>query len=129
MLQAILKALAGAAALLALAAPAAAGGLRVDPVLLELNAPATAGSFTLHNDSAGKIAVQTRVYRWSQADGKETLEPATDVVASPPVVNLEPGADHIVRCVRLNKQPVQREEATASSSISFRPSALGPSAR
>ena len=82
MLQAILKALAGAAALLALAGPAAAGGLRVDPVLLELNAPAAAGSFTLHNDGAGKIAVQTRVYRWSQADGKETLEPATDVVAS-----------------------------------------------
>ena len=55
--------------------------------------------------------VQTRVMRWSQADGKESLEPTTDVVASPPTVKLTPGADYVVRVVRVSKRPVRGEES------------------
>ena len=85
-----------------------AAQLRVEPVLLELNAPAAAGSLTLRHDEDTEIVVQTRVMRWSQADGKETLEPTTDVVASPPTVKLSPGADYVVRVVRVSKRPVTR---------------------
>lgn len=103
-------------AIVALAAAfAGAGGshaaqLRVEPVLLELNAPAAAGSLTLRHDEDTEIVVQTRVMRWSQADGKETLEPTTDVVASPPTAKLSPGADYLVRVVRVSKRPVIGEE-------------------
>ncbi len=88
-----------------------AAQLRVEPVLLELNAPAAAGSLTLRNDEDTDVVVQTRVMRWSQADGKEILEPTTDVVASPPSVNLAPHADYVVRVVRVSKQPVRGEES------------------
>jgi fimbrial chaperone protein len=88
-----------------------AAQLRVEPVLLELNAPAAAGSLTLRNDEDAEVVVQTRVLRWSQADGKETLEPTTDVVASPPTVKLAPGADYVVRVVRVSKRPVRGEES------------------
>ena len=88
-----------------------AAQLRVEPVLLELNAPAAAGSLTLRNDEDSDVVVQTRVMRWSQADGKETLEPTTDVVASPPTVKLAPGADYVVRVVRVSKRPVRGEES------------------
>lgn len=88
-----------------------AAQLRVEPVLLELNAPAAAGSLTLRHDEEAEIVVQTRVMRWSQADGKETLEPTTDVVASPPTVKLSPGADYLVRVVRVSKRPVIGEES------------------
>jgi fimbrial chaperone protein len=88
-----------------------AAQLRVEPVLLELNAPAAAGSLTLRNDEDNEVVVQTRVVRWSQADGKETLEPTTDVVASPPSVKLAPGADYVVRVVRVSKRPVRGEES------------------
>lgn len=90
---------------------AGAAQLRVDPVLLEMNVPAAAGTLNLRNNEDVGITVQTRVLRWTQADGKETLEPTTDVVASPPAVNLAPGADYIVRVVRVSKQPVRGEES------------------
>jgi fimbrial chaperone protein len=91
------------------AAPAAQ--LRVEPVLLEMNAPAAAGTLTLRNDEDSEVTIQTRVLRWSQSAGRETLEPTTDVVASPPAVTLAPGADYIVRVVRVAKQPVRGEES------------------
>ncbi len=100
-----------AAGLLGGAGEAAAAQLRVEPVVLELNAPAAAGSLTLRNDEDGNVVVQTRVLRWSQADGKETLEPTTDVVASPPSVTMSPGADYVVRVVRVSRQPVRGEES------------------
>ena len=99
------------AAALAGARGSHAAQLRVEPVLIELNAPAAAGSLTLRHDEEAEIVVQTRVMRWSQADGKETLEPTTDVVASPPTVKLSPGADYVVRVVRVSKRPVSGEES------------------
>jgi fimbrial chaperone protein len=98
-------------ALLGSAHPSLAGQLRVEPVLLELNAPAAAASLTLRGGDDGEVVVQTRVMRWSQANGKETLEPTSDVVASPPSVKLAPGADYVVRVVRVTKRPVQAEES------------------
>jgi fimbrial chaperone protein len=99
------------AALIGSTGAAPAAQLRVEPVLLEMNAPAAAGTLTLRNDEEGQVTVQTRVLRWSQTTGKETLEPTTDVVASPPAVTLMPGADYVVRIVRVTKRPVRGEES------------------
>jgi len=88
-----------------------AAQLHVEPVLLELSAPAAAGVLTLRNDDDVEAVVQTRVVRWSQSNGSDVLEPATDVVASPPLVTLAPHADYVVRVVRVSKQPVRDEES------------------
>jgi fimbrial chaperone protein len=88
-----------------------AAQLRVEPVVLELNAPAAAAALSLRNDEDNEVVVQTRVMRWSQADGKETLEPTTDVVASPPTVKMAPRSDYVVRVVRVSKRPVRGEES------------------
>lgn len=90
---------------------AAAAQLRVEPVLLEMNAPAAAGTLNLRNEEDSEVTIQTRVMRWSQTGGTESLEPTTDVVASPPAVTLAPGADYVVRVVRVSKQPVRAEES------------------
>ena len=92
-------------------APLRAAQLHVEPVLLELNAPAAAAVLTLRNDDDNDAAVQVRVVRWSQSDGNDTFEPATDVVASPPSVRLAPHADYVVRVVRTSRQPVIGEES------------------
>ena len=84
--------LAAIAALWGMPGPSFAAQLRVQPVLLELDAPAAAATLTLRNDEDAEIAVQTRVFIWRQSGGAETLEPTTDVVASPPTVKLAPGA-------------------------------------
>ena len=88
-----------------------AAQLRVEPVLLELNAPAAASVLTLRNEEDISVVVQTRVLRWSQVNGNESLEPTTDVVVSPPIVTLAPGADYVVRVVRVSKRPISGEES------------------
>jgi fimbrial chaperone protein len=98
-------------AMAAFTAAAQASGLRVEPVLLELNAPAAASMLTLRNDEDFDVAVQTRVFRWSQAGTTESLDPATDVVASPPITTLAPGSAYTVRVVRTAKTPVRGEES------------------
>jgi fimbrial chaperone protein len=90
---------------------ARAAQLRVEPILLEMTAPAAAGTLTLHNEQGTEVAVQTRVLRWTLKDGKESLEPTDDVVASPPIATLAPNAEYIVRVVRVSKVPVRSEES------------------
>ena len=89
----------------------AAGALSVDPILLEMTAPAMAGALTLRSGDDHDVTVQTRVLRWTQRNGKETLSATTDVVASPPAVKLVPNADYTVRIVRLSKAPLVGEES------------------
>jgi fimbrial chaperone protein len=98
-------------ALLIAALPSRAAQLHVEPVLLELDAPAAAAVLTLRNDDDSDVFVQTRVVRWSQSDDNEALDPTSDVVASPPSIKLAPHADYVVRIVRVSKQPVVGEES------------------
>jgi fimbrial chaperone protein len=106
----IVPTLASALALMG-ADPSAAGQLSVEPILLEMNAPAASGALKLRDDDSGEVTVQTRVMRWTQTDGVETLEPATDVVSSPPAVTMTPKTDYVVRIVRVSHTPVRGEES------------------
>lgn len=90
---------------------ACAASLQVTPIMLDVAAPGAASLLTLHNTGQKPIHVQTRVFRWRQDDGQEKLEPSTDVVASPPAVELRPGQDYVVRVVRVVKTPLTGEEA------------------
>ncbi len=94
------------------AAPAAqATSLRVSPILLDVRAPGAAATVTLRNDEARPLDVQIRVFRWTQVQGKDVLEPTTDVVASPPMAALAPQAEYVVRVVRVTKRPMAAEES------------------
>ncbi len=93
------------------AAPSWAASLQVSPVLLEVTAPGAAATLTLRNNGKRPITTQVRVFRWSQEAGEDRLEPTTDVVASPPAVDLRPGQDYVVRVVRTTKRPIEGEEA------------------
>jgi fimbrial chaperone protein len=111
------------------AGSASAAGLRVEPVILELNAPAAAGVLYLNNDEDNEATIQIQVYKWSHAGGVESLVLTTDVVASPPFVTLAPRAkDQAVRIVRFIKTPVQGEE-NYRVFIEQRPPPFGKQAR
>jgi len=93
------------------AGSASAASLQVAPVLLDLPAPASTATITLRNTDVDPITAQLRVFRWTQRDGIERLEPTDDVVASPPIVELRARQDYTVRVVRVSGRPVGREEA------------------
>lgn len=100
-----------AGAVLLGSAPALADSLQVQPALVDVVAPGAASTITLRNEGQTPTNVQIRVFRWSQANGEETLQPTEDVVASPPGVTLRPGADYVVRIVRVSKRPIAAEES------------------
>jgi fimbrial chaperone protein len=95
---------------LLLSTPAGAASLQVQPAMVEVAAPGAASTVILRNDGLASINVQIRVFRWSQSEGEERLEPTEDVVASPPAVTLAPNADYVARVVRVVKRPVDGEE-------------------
>ena len=95
----------------AASAPASAGSLQVEPVLVDITAPGAASTVTLRNEGTTPIDAQIRVFRWSVVNGKEQLDPTDDVVASPPSVTLTPKGQYVTRIVRTSKQPVVGEES------------------
>lgn len=100
-----------AGALLFGAVQVRAGSLQVQPALVDVVAPSAASTITLRNEGTTPTNVQIRVFRWSQVNGEESLQPTDDVVASPPAVTLLPGTDYVARIVRVVKRPVATEEA------------------
>lgn len=83
----------------------------MSPVSLEVVAPGAAATLQLHNVGTAPLNAQIRVFRWTQLNGQEKLEPTDDVVASPPIASLAPKTDYTVRLVRVSKQPVFAAES------------------
>ena len=96
---------------LAFSSVASAASLQISPVSIEIPAPGAAGIVSLRNESARPLSAQVRVFRWTQSNGEERLEPTSDVVSSPPVVTLPPRQNYAVRVVRTSRAPVGASES------------------
>jgi len=106
------KALRGlVAALLIACGPAGASGLQVAPVGLEFAPAGNAQGIWLTNTGNNVLHAQVRVFHWTQADGKDALTPTQGLVASPPMLNLQPGAQQLVRVIRTGAPANGAEDA------------------
>jgi fimbrial chaperone protein len=90
---------------------ASAASLSVLPILISVPQPSAMTTITLHNREARPLNAQVRVFRWTQVDGEDRLEPTSDVIASPPIVTISPGADYSVRLQRVATGEITGEEA------------------
>lgn len=107
-----LRVLAAAIALACLPVTAAnAASLRVSPVLLDVPSGQTGTTLTVSNDDKAPIRVQVRVYLWTHKGNDDVLSPTKAVVASPPIGVLKPGAENLVRIVRVATTPVTARES------------------
>jgi fimbrial chaperone protein len=106
-----LKLLAAMAIALVCTTPLRAASLEVQPALVEVMEPGAVSVMTLRNRGPRPINVQLRVYRWFQSNGEEHLLPTEDLVASPPLETLLPGAEYNARLIRVAKTAVDGEEA------------------
>lgn len=109
-------------------APAQAASLQVSPVRFELPTTEASKPMWVSNSSSTPIQVQVRVYKWSQANGEETLSPTTEVVATPAMTELAPGGRQLVRIVRRGPAPTQEqayrllvEELPAANPVPLKP--------
>ena len=82
-------------------AVATAGSIQINPIRIELSAAQPSATLTLrNNDPAGSppAILQVDSHRWTQADSQtDTLEPAAELKATPPLFTLPPGGEQIVR--------------------------------
>lgn len=83
--------------LLSMSSAMAAGGFRVTPTKLEVGARQTGSALTITNLLNQNVTIQIKVMEWTQDGNEQQLELSRDVIFSPPIVNIPPGADQIVR--------------------------------
>lgn len=104
-------AIAIAALLFLLAVPrTAAQSLSVLPVNIFVSPGRNATSMTITNSGENKTVVQIRPYEWNQKDGTDQLADTNEVVLSPPLVTLAPGASQVVRLIL--RHPPKNQEVT-----------------
>ena len=91
-----------------------AASLGVWPINPRIDAPASATMVWVRNNSGtDDIVLQARVLKWSQTDNKEQYDDQDDLVVSPPLITVKPGAQQIFRVV--NRKGVIASEADEKS--------------
>ena len=99
-----------AAVVMCVATPAAAAGLQVTPISLDIPAQEQSQAMFLSNSGRTTLRAQVRVQAWTQSGGTEKLDATREIVASPPIVEIAPGARQMVRIVRLQPAPAAQEK-------------------
>jgi len=92
--------------------PARASNFEIAPVVLELSSSRTAGVIKIVNNDNHTVSLQIRAFDWNQADSKDDLQATQNLIISPPVFSLAPGASQVIRVVS--------KQAAGSSEIAFR---------
>ncbi|HEV2865251.1 MAG TPA: fimbria/pilus periplasmic chaperone [Allosphingosinicella sp.] len=97
-LKRVLTIACGAALLAAVpAAPAFAGTLQVNPVLLQINAGRRTATVTVRNEEATPVTIRAYALAWSQVDGEDRYEDTAAMVVSPPIFTIPAGGTQLVR--------------------------------
>src|SRR5882757_85258 len=109
--QQIGQALRGLAVVIDPMSLAHAGSFAVNPVRVTLSATQSVAAVTVQNVGSEPTVVQLETSSWSQHDGVDVLTPTTEVLATPPILTIQPGASRVVR-VGLRRPPDARQELT-----------------
>ncbi|MGO4703467.1 fimbrial biogenesis chaperone [Dyella sp. 2RAB6] len=104
-----MRRLTAAALAIGAALAAQASSLQISPVMVELLPGQSASAMMLRNPGKDPIYGQVRVFRWDQAPDDDRLEPSEDLVASPPLIRIEPQGEQLVRLVRRDGSAVAQE--------------------
>src|SRR6266849_8263705 len=88
-----------------------AGSLSVTPIRIELSSAQSSVALTVRNDGDQPTVVQAQLVAWSQVDDDDRLEPTTDILASPPIFTVAPGASQILRIALRLAPDAARERA------------------
>ena len=86
-----------------------AADLQVAPTTVVLAAERNADGLMLRNSGDAPLHAQIRVFRWTQAGGEDQLVATSDLAVSPPMLELPPDREQLVRIVRLGPPPADTE--------------------
>jgi fimbrial chaperone protein len=93
-------------------APARAGqGLGIIPTRLSFGQGQVAGAITITNNDVAPALMEVHVFAWTRAARQDILEPTSELLASPPIFRVAPGASQVIR-VGLRAPIVSDQERT-----------------
>lgn len=98
-----------AALLLLMAANIHAASFTVNPVRIELSTAMPSAVLQVENTQPLPVTIQLSTMVWAQPAGKDELKPSRDIVATPQIFTLKPGATQIVRLGLLRKNDSEQE--------------------
>jgi fimbrial chaperone protein len=114
-----------AACLIALSPAASAGTFSISPLRVDLAGSTTTAALTVRNDDSTPVVVQAEGKAWSQPDGEDVLAASRDLIVSPAVFTLAPGAQQLVR-VALRRTPDPARELAYRLIVQEVPQAKAP---
>ncbi|WP_238376588.1 fimbrial biogenesis chaperone [Luteimonas abyssi] len=80
--------------------PLFAADLQVAPTLVTIAPQRAADGLMLRNSGERPLIAQVRVFAWTQDAGEDRLTETEDLAVSPPMIEIAPGAEQLVRVVR-----------------------------
>lgn len=80
-----------------LAGIGSAQAFQVRPVRLDLAARQPASQLVVTNPTNRTLLIQAEAFDWSQDKDQEILNPSTNLIVNPPIFELAPGAQQVVR--------------------------------
>ena len=83
---------------IAVAGNATAGTFSISPLRIELDRKQNIGVLTIHNDEDAPLLIQADIVAWSQENNEDISKVISkDLLVTPPVIQLAPKSDQIVR--------------------------------
>lgn len=86
-----------------------ATGLRTAPTRVVLDPTSNATEVAVSNTSDAPLFAQIRLYAWTQENGHDRLLPTREMAVSPPLIEIPPHQQQLVRVIRLGETPAERE--------------------
>jgi len=100
-----------AMAVVVMCAASHAASLQISPVTVDMSPDTNAAGITLRNPGDQPLYGQVRVFRWEQNEKEDKLEPTQDLVASPPLIQVAPHGEQLVRIVRQSRGMAAAEQS------------------
>ena len=86
-----------------------AGSFMIDPTRIELGPDQMSATLVLRNQDKEAIVIQADARHWRQQDGEDLLTPTRELLVTPPIVTIAPGAEQVLR-VALRRPLDPRQE-------------------
>lgn len=97
--------------LTAAAVSAGAAELSIVPLRLDLSAGRDIAALTLTNRGAQPVIMQLSLRRWTMVDGEDVYAPTEDLIATPPVFEVQAGEKQVIRVGYRGNPPAEHELA------------------
>jgi len=89
----------------------AANSVMIWPIDPKIISEDKASELWLENRGSATTLMQVRIFAWQQQEGREQYQTQQQVVASPPLVRIEPGQKQLVRLIKMTPPPAGQEAA------------------